>query len=167
MLSAKHIGIRNQYQKVFGEICSQAKTPDTLPDIVILEASVDVAGLAIAGTVFTPTRLPGTFPTTGGIAIPDNLSTTIHSGAQGKHIPGHNSYDLTKNRSILTANPNELLSGVHSGQYQIVRIGGGKPLVNFGKPIGTYGGNGPVTQYGYVHYGKIGAHIVPANPNQF
>ena len=104
--------------------------------------------------------------TNGGLPVPENLGKNIHDGEQGKHIPGHSNYDPSKGRSILTANAGELLDGVHSGKYPIVRMAGDKPVVDFGKSIGNYGVNGPSTKYGIVHSGKNGAHIVPANPAQ-
>jgi hypothetical protein len=104
---------------------------------------------------------------TNKLPVPDNLGKNIHTGAQDKHIPGTNNYDPTKGRSILTADPVELLNGVHSGKYPVVRMAGDKPIVDFGKPIGTYGGNGPQTQFGTIHSGKNGVHIVPANPTQY
>ncbi|WP_170985955.1 hemagglutinin repeat-containing protein [Rhizobium sp. AU243] len=109
-----------------------------------------------------PNRLP----------VPDDLRTNIHPGAQDKHIPGTNNYDPA--RSTLTANPQTLLDGVHSGQYPIVReIPRGNTtsyIVDFGSPIGDFKSNGTLvgpTQYGQVVQGKRGVHIIPANPNQF
>jgi hypothetical protein len=99
-------------------------------------------------------------------AVPGNLARTIRLGQQGKHIPGHNNY--IPGRSPLTAgiDPQELLNGVHSGQYPIIRMTReGRAIVNFGKPIGTY--EGTPTQYGIIHSGSKGAHIVPANPTQY
>ena len=101
------------------------------------------------------------------IPVPNNLPSNIHMGSQGKHIPGHNNFDPTRNRSILNADANELLSGIHSGEYRIIRITGNKPLVDFGKPIGIHGKSGSQTQFGTIHYGKNGAHIVPADPIQY
>ncbi|WP_238409181.1 polymorphic toxin type 50 domain-containing protein, partial [Photorhabdus laumondii] len=61
--------------------------------------------------------------------------------------------------------PQKLLNGVHSGEYPIIRMTPrNQPIVNFGKPIGKY--EGQPTNYGIIHYGKNGAHIVPANPIQ-
>ncbi len=109
---------------------------------------------------------------TNGIAVPDDLQKNIHSGAQDKHKLGANNYDPT--RSTLTADPQMLLDGVHSGQYPIVReIPRGNTtsyIIDFGSPIGDFKSNGTLvgpTQYGQVVQGKNGVHIIPANPNQF
>ncbi|WP_413208503.1 polymorphic toxin type 50 domain-containing protein, partial [Rhodospirillum sp. A1_3_36] len=106
------------------------------------------------------------------IAVPNDLRTNIHPGAQDKHIPGTNNYDPA--RSTLTADPQTLLDGVHSGQYPIVRkIPRGNTasyIVDFGSPIGDFKNNGTLvgpTQYGQLVQGKHGVHIIPANPNQF
>lgn len=108
------------------------------------------------GDFVAPKRLP----------VPSNLPKGIHSGAQGKHIPGHNNY--IPGRSTITRDPQKLLDGVHSGKYPIVRTNPrGQPVVDFGKPIGTHAGTGKPTNFGTIHSGKNGAHIVPANPSQF
>jgi hypothetical protein len=103
---------------------------------------------------------------TKGLPVPENLPKNIHLGQQGKHIPGHNNF--TPGRSPLAdgVNPQQLLDGVHSGGYPIIRMTPrGQPVVDFGKAIGQFDGKG--TQFGIIHYGKNGAHIVPANPVQF
>ncbi|MFC5472449.1 polymorphic toxin type 50 domain-containing protein [Paraherbaspirillum soli] len=62
-------------------------------------------------------------------------------------------------------NPQEMLNGVHSGKYTVVGTGSrGQPIVDFGHPIGIDAGSGLTTQYGTIHSGKNGAHIVPTNP---
>ena len=107
-----------------------------------------------------------------GLPVPENLATNIHNGAQGKHIAGHNNFD--PKRSPLKADPQELLNGVHSGKYPIIRMTTGqppKPIVNFKKPIGNYVDikgldHGP-TNFGQISTKRLGAHIIPANPNQF
>lgn len=123
---------------------------------------LDGVGTRVAALAFD-----GGFLATNRVPVPENLGKNIHTGAQDKHIPGTNNYDPTKGRSILTADPTELLDGVHSGKYPVVRMAGDKPIVDFGKPIGTYGDNGPQTQFGTIHSGKNGVHIVPANPTQY
>ncbi|MEP1921415.1 MAG: polymorphic toxin type 50 domain-containing protein, partial [Ekhidna sp.] len=101
------------------------------------------------------------------LPVPNDLPTNIHLGQQGKHILGHNNFD--PKRSPLTANPDDLLAGVHGGQYPIVRTDlRGNPVADFGSDIGSYvqqGQAGVPTRYGTIHYGKNGAHVVPANPN--
>ncbi|MFT7561887.1 MAG: RHS repeat-associated protein [Flavobacteriales bacterium] len=103
---------------------------------------------------------------TKGLAVPKNLPKNIHPGQQGKHIPGHNNF--TPGRSPLAegVNPQKLLDGVQSGAHPIVRMTPrGQPVVDFGKTIGQT--QGKATQFGIIHHGKNGAHIVPANPVQF
>ena len=118
---------------------------------------------AAAGAVAKAKSLP----------VTDDLPRNIHSGQQGKHIEGHNNFDPS--RSVLTENPQELLDGIHSGRYPVVReIVRGNSIsrfVDFGKPIGSFkrqdGSTVGPTRYGQVVHGKNGAHIVPANPEQY
>ncbi len=99
-------------------------------------------------------------------AIPENLPENIHPGQQGKHIPGHNNYVPGRSPFAEGINPQTLLDGVHSGKYPIIRVTPrNQPVVDFGTNIGTY--EGKPTQYGIIHFGKNGAHIVPANPVQY
>jgi len=101
-----------------------------------------------------------------GLGVPDDFPRNIHSGQQGKHIPGHNNF--TQGRSPLAngVNPQSLLNGVHNGAHPIIRMTPrGQPVVNFGSTIGQFGGRN--TQIGIIHHGRNGAHIVPANPVQF
>ena len=97
-----------------------------------------------------------------------SISKTIHLGKQGKHILGHNNYQVGK--SILNSNPKTLLEGFHAGKFKTLRTFDNKAIIDFGSDIGTFykGGNavGP-TRFGIIHHGKNGAHIVPANPIQF
>ena len=96
----------------------------------------------------------------------DNVATTIHPGQQGKHVPGDNNF--IPGRSTLNANvdPQQLLDGLHGGQYPVIGTGlRGQPIVDFGKPIGVDAATGLPTQYGTIHSGKNGAHIVPTNPS--
>lgn len=74
-------------------------------------------------------------------------------------------------RSILTVDPQSLLPQLGTGQ-QVgkveVGLAGSKERIDFGKPIGNFvdrdtGLSVPTTK-GIVHYGKDGAHIVPARP---
>lgn len=100
------------------------------------------------------------------IPVPKNLPKNIHSGQQGKHIPGHNNFTPGRSPLAKGVNPQKLLDGVQNGFYPIVRMTPrGQPVVNFGKTIGQFKGKG--TQFGIIHHGKNGAHIVPANPVQF
>ncbi|EGV2902352.1 hypothetical protein JF527_005115, partial [Salmonella enterica] len=106
----------------------------------------------------------------GGIA-----KYTINKGQQNKHIEGTNEYKTAASsgnqRSVLTVDPQSLLPQLGTGQ-QVgklkVGLAGSKERIDFGKPIGNFvdkdtGLSVPTTK-GIVHYGKDGAHIVPARP---
>ncbi|WP_454827606.1 polymorphic toxin type 50 domain-containing protein [Paraburkholderia xenovorans] len=65
------------------------------------------------------------------------ISTEIHEGAQGKHIPGHNNY--TQGKSILNSDAQALLDRYHAGNVVTSRpINDNKVRVNFGDEIGTH-----------------------------
>jgi RHS repeat-associated protein len=99
-----------------------------------------------------------------GLRVPKDLPKTL-SPRQALHTPGPT---LVPGRSSLTADAQKLLDGIHSGEYPIIRMNPrGQPVVDFGKEIGTHAGTAHPTQFGTVHYGKEGAHIVPANPIQY
>jgi len=96
------------------------------------------------------------------------LPSNIHEGSQGKHIKGHNNF--IEGRSVLTSNPQALLDGVNSGKYTILRTNQNNMIVDFRENIGVFYQNGQAvgpTNYGTVHFGNNGAHIVPANPVQY
>jgi hypothetical protein len=85
---------------------------------------------------------------------------------QNHHIP-----PVTDGRSVLTADPSELLEGLHDGAFSIMRQPkSGQVSVDFGKTIGEFWSQGVKvgdTQFGSVLYGKKGVHFVPANPKQW
>lgn len=85
---------------------------------------------------------------------------------QSLHTP-----PVTDGRSVLTENPTGLLQRLHDGAFTILRHPKpGQVVVDFGKPIGEYWSNGVKvgeTQFGSISFGKNGAHIIPANPNQW
>jgi hypothetical protein len=123
----------------------------------VAEGALGYAGGKIAGKLLSKC-------VSKKLALPKSFPKNIHAGQQGKHIPGHNNF--TPGRSSLTVDAQKLLNGVHEGTHPIVRMTPrNQPVVNFGKPIGEFGGK--ATQYGIIHHGKKGAHIVPANPIQF
>lgn len=94
-----------------------------------------------------------------------SIGSGIHDGAQGKHILGHRNYIEGKSTLNQNINPQELLNGIHSGKYPVISKGArGNPVVDFGHPIGSDGKSGLSTNFGTVHSGKNGVHIVPANP---
>jgi LysM repeat protein len=99
------------------------------------------------------------------LGIPANLSAL-----QAQHVP-----PVADGRSVLTADPLELLGGLRNGEFDILRQPKpGQAIVDFGRPIGefwtirtgtpTYVGP---TNFGAVMYGKKGAHIYPVNPVQW
>ena len=97
-----------------------------------------------------------------------NIAKNIHSGAQGKHIPGHNNY--IPGKSILTEDAQKLLDNFHSGNINSSRIiSDSKVKVDFGTNIGSHinptTGTSTSTSWGIIHSGKNGAHIVPALPD--
>jgi hypothetical protein len=101
--------------------------------------------------------------TAGRACIPKN----IHIGKQGKHIIGHNNYLV--GRSILTANPQDLIQKFHKGKFKKLRTRYNKITVDFEDTIGIYYENEKeigATRFGTIHLQKDGIHIVPANPNQ-
>jgi RHS repeat-associated protein len=85
---------------------------------------------------------------------------------QALHIP-----PVSDGRSFLTTNPTQLLEGLHNDLFTILRQPKpGQVVVDFGMPIGEYWSNGVrvgETNFGSVLFGKKGAHIIPANPNQW
>lgn len=96
----------------------------------------------------------------------DSLPKYLNKGSQSRHVPGSHNFDPTRSPLNNGVDPKQLLDGIHSRKYPITRINPkGNPIVNFGKPIGSYNGN--PTTFGTVHYGKNGAPIVPANPVQY
>ncbi|MGA4363869.1 polymorphic toxin type 50 domain-containing protein, partial [Pantoea ananatis] len=112
----------------------------------------------------------------GNVLASGGKVITINKGQQNKHIPGTNEYKTAaassgSQRSILTADPKSLLPQLGTGQQVgkvVVGLAGSKERIDFGKAIGTFvdkdtGLSVPTTK-GIVHYGKDGAHIVPARP---
>jgi RHS repeat-associated protein len=102
-----------------------------------------------------------------GLPVPEGLPTNINSPRQALHTPGPT---LGPGRSPVTADAQALLDGVHAGEYPIIRLNPrGQPVVDFGEEIGTHVGpqGSQPTQFGTIHSGQNGAHIVPANPIQY
>ncbi|PEJ29281.1 transposase [Bacillus pseudomycoides] len=97
----------------------------------------------------------------------------VKAGAQEKHIPNAPNYKQEvangKNKSIFYGDnktTQELLDKF-AGKGQLLPDGK-KERVDFGKPLGKYYDR-DTGQYleatrGMIHYGKDGAHIVPARP---
>jgi filamentous hemagglutinin len=96
----------------------------------------------------------------------DVIAPNIHPGQQGKHEVGHNNFEDGRSYLYGDVDPQELLDGAHSGEYSVVSSGTrGQPVVDFGREIGVDAATGLPTQYGTIHSGNSGAHIVPTNPN--
>ncbi|MGV3654115.1 MAG: polymorphic toxin type 50 domain-containing protein, partial [Noviherbaspirillum sp.] len=127
-----------------------------------------VRDVALGAAGATISAVSVTKPTVGAnktANVLDDIAINIHPGQQGKHIPGNNNFIPGRSTIDSSVNPQELLNGVHSGQYPVVGTGSrGQPIVDFGRPIGVDASSGLPTQYGTIHSGKSGAHIVPTNP---
>lgn len=97
----------------------------------------------------------------------------IHMGRQGKHLIGHNSYEIRLNRSIFEhSDPTRLIkkyagTGIRETSHP-PGSPGYKEIVNFEEFIGfdvhpITGIKTPTTR-GKIHYSKDGVHIVPTKP---
>ena len=94
------------------------------------------------------------------------INPNVHEGAQGKHKPGHNNYLPGRSPIADDVDPGQLIDGAINGDYpQIGQGSRGDPVFDFGKVIGTVAGK--ETQYGTVHSGKKGSHVVPADPAKY
>ncbi|PHD54219.1 hypothetical protein COF67_00990 [Bacillus toyonensis] len=98
----------------------------------------------------------------------------VKAGAQEKHIPDTPNYKQElangKNKSIFYGDnkiAQELLDKFAGKGTTVTK---NKERVDFGKPIGKYydtvTGQYIETSRGMIHYGKDGAHIVPAKPSE-
>lgn len=91
---------------------------------------------------------------------------------QGKHIPGHNNYTPTSNKSIFTHPDAQKLLEKYAGKgkknWGNLGDPGFKEKIDFGEVIGYWqnkeGTEKVKTTIGIIHYSKTGAHIVPARP---
>lgn len=99
----------------------------------------------------------------------DSTNKTIHSGKQGKHIPGHNNYK--EGRSYLTISEQQAqeLVNQYAGTGKIIRDRNGKytgkERITTKEQIGVckdLEGNEVPTKSFMIHYSKDGVHIVPA-----
>jgi hypothetical protein len=101
-------------------------------------------------------------------APPLNVNPNINQGMQGKHIPGHNNYEAGKSTMNSDVNPQQLLDSARNGQYPVIGAGArGDPVVDFGRPIGIDAASGLPTQFGTIHSGNKGSHIVPASTTKY
>ena len=103
----------------------------------------------------------------------NGYDTKVNVGQQNKHIPGTNEYKNALNngqtKSIMYGDANDIQNLLNDKASTGDFIGANKERVNFGQVIGQYvdpdTGVGVETTIGIIHYGKKGAHIVPARPD--
>ena len=97
----------------------------------------------------------------------------VNVGQQNKHIPGTNEYKNAWNngqiKSIMYGDVNDIQNLLNNKAGTGDFFGINKERVDFGQVIGQYvdpdTGIGVETTIGIIHYGRNGAHIVPARPN--
>src|SRR5690606_13683844 len=98
----------------------------------------------------------------------DVLSSSLHTGKQGKHQPGHPNFKA--GASELTADPTALLSRVGTGTPvgKVPRGEAGfKEIIDVGDDVGYWvnGSQRLATQRVTAHYAADGSvHFVPAHP---
>ncbi|ATH95195.1 T7SS effector LXG polymorphic toxin [Bacillus glycinifermentans] len=96
----------------------------------------------------------------------------VKPGAQEKHIPGTPNYKQEvangKNKSIFNGDNKTAQELLDKFAGKGKKLGKNKERVDFGQVIGKYydmdTGKYVETTNGMIHYGKDGAHIVPARP---
>ncbi len=99
----------------------------------------------------------------------DSTIKTIHSGKQGKHIPGHNNYKEGRSYLTITEQQAQALVDQYAGTGQIIRDRNGnytgKERVTTQNQIGVcldMEGNEVPAKGFIIHYSKDGVHIVPS-----
>lgn len=99
----------------------------------------------------------------------DSTNKTIHSGKQGKHIPGHNNYKEGRSYLTITEQQAQELVNQYAGTGKIIRDRNGKytgkERITTKEQIGVckdLEGNEVPTKSFMIHYSKDGVHIVPA-----
>ena len=108
----------------------------------------------------------------GGKTV-NGYDAKVNVGQQNKHIPGTNEYKNALNngqtKSTMYGDANDIQNLLNDKAGTGDFLGTNKERVNFGQVIGQYvdpnTGIGVETTMGIIHYGKKGAHIVPARPN--
>ena len=109
----------------------------------------------------------------GGNKIVNGYDAKVSVGQQNKHIPETNEYKNAlkkgQTKSIMYGDVNDIQKLLNDKAGMGSFIGINKERVDFGKVIGQYvdpnTGIVKETTIGIIHYGKKGAHIVPARPN--
>lgn len=99
----------------------------------------------------------------------DSTNKTIHSGKQGKHIPGHNNYKEGRSYLTITEQQAQEFVNQYAGTGKIIRDRNGKytgkERITTQEQIGVckdLEGNEVPTKSFMIHYSKDGVHIVPA-----
>lgn len=99
----------------------------------------------------------------------NSTNKTIHSGKQGKHIPGHNNYKEGRSYLTITEQQAQELVNQYAGTGKIIRDRNGKytgkERITTQEQIGVckdLEGNEVPTKSFMIHYSKDGVHIVPA-----
>ncbi len=110
----------------------------------------------------------------GGINtnIVNGFELKVNVGQQQKHMPGTNNYKNEiangKIKSPMNGNVDDIQNLLNKKTGTGEMIGTNKERVDFGDIIGQYVDPttriGTDTSIGIIHYGKNGAHIVPARP---
>ncbi|CAI8850402.1 MULTISPECIES: T7SS effector LXG polymorphic toxin [Bacillus] len=118
-------------------------------------------------------------PSYGKQSVPKGPYREVHGfpakvkpGAQEKHIPGTPNYKQEvangKNKSIFNGDNKKAQELLDKFAGKGKKLGKNKERVDFGQVIGKYydmdTGKYVETTNGMIHYGKDGAHIVPARP---
>jgi len=95
-----------------------------------------------------------------------NFGKQIHEGKQGKHIEGHNNFQLGK--SIMTSDPQSLLNSFHKLQFKDFQIINKQKIrVTFEEVVGKYNsptGNLQETNNVIIVNSRTGVHMYPARP---
>ncbi|AKA70517.1 polymorphic toxin type 50 domain-containing protein [Clostridium scatologenes] len=108
----------------------------------------------------------------GNPKIVNGFEAKVNVGQQQKHIPGTNNYKNEiangKIKSPMNGNVDYIQGLLNKKAGTGEMIGTNKERVDFGDVIGQYvdptTGTATDTTIGIIHYGKNGAHIVPARP---
>ena len=151
-------------------------------NLVKVEAFVKATSTTIAGVISTGTALLSvtspldstvshfTEETSGGGY--NEYKKKANIGQQNKHIPGTNEYNVAlnngQNKSTMYGTIDDIQNLLNEYSGKGTPINSNKERVDFGKIIGKYydteNNKFIETTIGIIHYGKNGAHIVPARP---
>ncbi|MBR6218615.1 MAG: hypothetical protein IKQ63_08895 [Eubacterium sp.] len=97
----------------------------------------------------------------------------MNRGQQNKHIPETNEYNVAinngQNKSVMFGTVDDIQELLSELSGKGTPINAYKERVEFGKVIGQYYDSETNqlidTTIGIIHYGRKGAHIVPARPD--